>query len=421
MKSHSLPGPEDIFRAELPNGIVVLARSNFNSPSVAVSGYLPVGALFDPDEKLGRADFTAISLMRGTQKRTFEQIYDAMESVGAGVGISCGTRTSGFSGRALVEDLPLVFELLSDALRIPVFPSDEIERLRAQLLTALSIRAQDTGEMASLTFDEIIYEGHPYRRPDDGFPETVRAITRSDLVEFHRKHFGPRGMVIGVVGAVEPQKVLDDLNRIFGDWQNPEQPHLPELPPLKPIHSIVRKHVSIPGKAQSDVMIGAAGPSRLDPLYSAASLANSVLGQFGMMGRIGDVVRERSGLAYYAYSSLSAGIGPGSWEVSAGVNPANLQKTIDLILQELTNFYEHGITEEELRDSQDSFVGRLPLSLESNHDVLHALLNMERYKLGLDYYQDYERRVRSITPERALEAIRAYLNPEKLVIASAGS
>ena len=113
-----------------------------------------------------------------------------------------------------------------------------------------------------------------------------------------------------------------------------------------------------------------------------------------MMGRVGKSVREESGLAYYAYSNLSSGLGPGAWTVSAGVNPANVEKATDLIIRELRRFVENGVTQEELSDSQANFIGRLPLSLESNAGVASALLNIERYQLGLDYYQRYAQRVR---------------------------
>ena len=92
----ALPGPDDTLRAELPNGIVVLARANFNSPSVFLAGYLPAGSLFDPDEKLGLADFTALALMRGTARRSFQQIYNALETAGASLGIDGGTHTAAF-------------------------------------------------------------------------------------------------------------------------------------------------------------------------------------------------------------------------------------------------------------------------------------------------------------------------------------
>ncbi|MCX6078027.1 MAG: pitrilysin family protein [Chloroflexi bacterium] len=418
--SHSLPGPDDITRIVLPNNITILVRSNFNSPSVTLSGYLATGSLFDPDTKLGLADFATSALMRGTQTGSFEQIYDSLESVGAHLGFSAGTHTSGFSGRALVEDLPLLFDLISNCLRQPIFPEDELERLRTQMLTGLAMRAQDTGSMASMTFDKLVFGAHPYARPDDGYPETIRAITRADMVDYHSRCFGPNGLTIAVVGAVNPDFVVAEISRTLGDWLNPQQPALPALPTVSPLSAPLREHIPLAGKSQTDLMVGVLGPLRRDPEYLAASLGNSVLGQFGMMGRIGDVVREQSGLAYYASSSLSAGTGPGTWEVSAGVNPSNLEKALDLIIAELRLFIEKGVSSDELQDCQDNFAGRLPLSLESNAGVASALINIERHQLGLDYYRRYEDLVRAVTPEMVLEAARKYINPNLLVTASSG-
>lgn len=418
--TRTLPGPDDITRVVLENGITVLTRPNFNSPSVVISGYLANGSLFDPDEKLGLAHFTALGLMRGTQKRDFQQIYDALETAGASLGFGAGMHTTSFSGRALAEDLPLLLELTSDSLRMPVFPSGQIERLRAQLLTGLAIRAQDTGDMASLTFDQLVFTNHPYARPEDGFPETIQAISRDDLAGFHHTHYGPRGMVIVVVGSVDPGQAVDEVRRALGSWENSAQPDLPSLPELEPLQATVKQQVVIVGKSQSDLVMGSQGPSRHSPDYMAASLGNNVLGQFGMMGRIGDVVREQSGLAYYAYTSLNAGQGPGSWEVSAGVNPSNLQKAIDLIRREISHFVSEPVSEQELSDSQANYIGRLPLTLESNNGMAGALLNLERFNLGLDYYRRYPDMVRSTTPSDVLEVARRYLDPERLAIATAG-
>jgi zinc protease len=416
----SLPGTDDIFRETLPNGITVLVRSNFASPSVVMSGYLNAGSLFESDEKLGLADFTATMLMRGTQKRDFHQIYDAIESVGANLGFSGGAHTTGFSGRALTEDLPLLMGLMAECLIAPAFPDEQVERLRAQLLTSLAMRAQDTSDMASMAFDEIVFANHPYARPDDGYPETVKAISREDMISFHDSYFGPRGLTLAIVGAVEPSFVMDQVAGSLGQWENPAQPELPALPPVTPLDGVIRKHVSIPGKIQTDMYLGVSGPTRNSPDYLAVLLGNSVLGQFGMMGRIGDVVREKSGLAYYAYSSVSAGVGPGAWEVSAGVNNANVERAVELVREEIRRFVGDGVTDDELADSKANFIGRLPLSMESNMGVANSLLSIERYHLGMDYYRHYAEMVQSVTAEQVVEAARRYLNPEKLAIATAG-
>jgi zinc protease len=419
-KLHSLPGADDITRVRLPNGIRVLARANFNSPSVVVQGYLQTGNLFDSDEKLGLADFTAEALLRGTARRSFQEIYDALESSAASLSFSAGTHSTGFGGRALAEDLDLVLQLLAEALSEPAFPSEQVERLRARLLTGLAIRAQDTGDMASLTFDQIIYSGHPYSRPDDGYPQTIQSITRDDLVEFHRRTYGPEGMVIALVGAVTPQKAVEKASQYLAGWKNPAQAELPPLPALPDPAEPTSRKVDIAGKFQADLVIGASGPERRSPDYLAAALGNNILGVFGMMGRVGEIVREKSGLAYYAYSSLSGGSGPGPWYVSAGVDPSNVEKALELIRKEIARFIDSTVSDEELADSQSNFIGRLPLSLESNGGMASAILNLERFELGLDYYRRYPDLVRGITPDQVLRVARQYLSPDRLGAGIAG-
>jgi zinc protease len=421
-KNHksSMPSPEDVYQLTLSNGITVFARSNFNSPAVNVGGYLPAGALFETDDKLGLADFVSSMLMRGTQKRTFDAIYNELETVGASFGFDSGVHNTSFGGRALVEDLPLLLKLMSESLLTPTFPKDEMERLRTQMLTGLALRAQDTSDMADMLFEKFLYADHPYGKPSDGYVETIQSITRKDLEKFHRLHFGPRGMVIAIVGAIQPKKAVEAVAKVLGDWTVPGQKETPALPLLKPVKKTVKGHHVIPGKSQSDLVVGTLGPNRKSPDFMAASLGNSVLGQFGMMGRIGHVVREKSGLAYYAYSSLHAGTGPGSWEVNAGVNPKNLKKALGLVEAELKRFVKSGVTKEELADSQANYVGRLPLSLESNGGMVSAILNIHRYDLGMDYYQRYEGMVRGVTRNDVVEVARKYIDLDRLVIATAG-
>jgi zinc protease len=219
---------------------------------------------------------------------------------------------------------------------------------------------------------------------------------------------------------VKAADAVRQVKRALGDWQAKGQREAPELPSLKPLKKTVSKHHRIAGKSQSDLVIGTNGPKRRDPEYMSATLGNNILGQFGMMGRIGDVVREKSGLAYYAYSSLNAGIGPGSWEVSAGVNPQNVKKASDLITDELKRFVQEGVSVDELADSKANFIGRLPLSLESNGGVANALLNIERHNLELDYYRRYADLVNGVTREGVLNTARQFIDPDKLAMAVAG-
>jgi zinc protease len=182
----------------------------------------------------------------------------------------------------------------------------------------------------------------------------------------------------------------------------------------------IQKHHTIAEKSQADIVLGVVGPPRKSDDFYPALMGNSILGQFGMMGRIGKSVRNQAGLAYYAYSSLSSSIGPGPWTVSAGVDPNNIDQALKLIREEISKFITDPVNSDELSDIQSNYVGKLPLSLESNSGVAGALLTIERHQLGLDYFQGYEEMVKSITREEILQSARTYLDPDKLAIATAG-
>jgi zinc protease len=275
--------------------------------------------------------------------------------------------------------------------------------------------------MSALTFDKLLFQDHPYGKPEDGFTETIRKIKQADLVDFHKKYYRPQGMVIVVVGAVYTQDVFQIIETELGSWQNSEPEPQFKYPPIIPPQATTRQHIELVGKSQTDLIMGTLGPRRCSPDFLPASLGNNVLGQFGMMGRIGEVVREKAGLAYDASTSLNAWIEGGSWEVTAGVNPTNLDKAIALIIRELQRFIKEPVTVEELADSQANYIGRLPLTLESNAGVANSILNLERFDLGLDYLQRYNALISEVTPASVLETARKYIDPEKLVIVSSGT
>ena len=198
MTTNSYPGPENIRRYTLDNGITVLVYENMSSNTVAMQGIIRGGSVAETADKAGLSDFTADLLMRGTHKRSFDEIYEALESVGAGVSFGGSRHTSGFSGYSLVEDVDLVLDIIVESLCRPTFPDDHIERLRGQVITGLHMRANNTRSMAWLGFHEMVYGDHPYGRSVSGYLDTIPGIGRRDIVEFYDRHYGPKDMIIGV-------------------------------------------------------------------------------------------------------------------------------------------------------------------------------------------------------------------------------
>jgi len=401
--------------------MTVLVYENFSSPSVSVFGQLRVGAIDNPSDKAGLSSFVVACLMRGTSQRTFQQIYEELESIGASVNVGSGRNTTGFGAKSLTEDLTHVLDILADVLQTPTFPVNEIEKVRGEILTSLQERSHDTERMAALTFQELLYgPDHPYGRSTLGYPETVKTISRDELESFYHTRFGPKGMIVAIAGAVKAEDALQVWGDAFGKWTGAtKDDHAPLV--ISPQLAETREaHVNIPDKTQADLVLGVVGPSRQEPEYLDAVLCNTILGVFGMMGRLGKVVRDKHGLAYYCYSHIEGGLGPGPWAVSAGVDPANVEKAVKSIIGEIARIRDKIVPPKELTDNKASITGLLPLQLETNGGIARALVNMELYDLGLDYLQRYADLINDITSKRIQAVAQKYLDPSAYALAVAG-
>jgi len=419
MNKLAVPDSTSITRQRLSNGLIVLVHENHTNPSVVVSGYLRGGSLLETPAQSGLASFTASMLRRGTANRSFAEINETLEAVGASFGVGSGRHITDFNGKCLREDLPLLLDIMTDILRHPVFPEEHVEKVRGQILTGLQERDNDTRSMASLTFRQLLYGAdHPYGRSLSGERETVLGLTRQDMLDFYHRTYSPTDGALVVVGDVQTDSLLAQLDQLLGDWARPTVSAA--LPPVAAPNGIVQRSVAIAGKTQTDIVLGWLGPERSDPDYYAVALANTILGRFGMMGRLGENVREKQGLAYYAYSAVESGEGPGSWMAVAGVNPANVERTISSVLEEIVRLRDELIPEEELADSQAFMTGILPLRLETNQGVADTISDMERFNLGLDFLNHYPTFIKQLTAAQLQAAVHRFLDPANYALGVAG-
>ena len=418
--THSaLPGPETVTRTVLDNGLIVLVRENHAAPVAVIDGYLPTGAIHDSADKCGLASFVSNMLTRGSTRYDFDTFNAIIEGVGASMAAGAEDHNTSFGATSLSEDFPTMLEVLSDMLRRPTFPQTHIQRLRSQKLVQIQERDDDTQEVAALRFYEMLYPNHPYGRSNTGYAHTINAIQRADLEAFHAEHYSPQGAIIVVVGDVNTQATIDLIHKHLGDWQGP--PPNKSVPSVPPLHEIRQQTTVIPGKIQSDIFIGCTGPQRHHADYFPVRVANTILGRFGMMGWLGEKVREEEGLAYYVYSSQDAGPVTGLWYAAAGVNPANVEQAIGSIQEEFAVLAADGVSDEELDDTQAYLTGTLPLQLETNDGVASTLLNIEWNNLGLDYLSRYNDLIYSVTAEDVQRVAKSYLRADAYALSVAGS
>ncbi|MCY4072949.1 MAG: pitrilysin family protein [Chloroflexi bacterium] len=417
----SIPNESNINRVEFDNGLVLLVYENRAVESVNITASIHAGSIYETPERSGLASLVSSALLTGTQQRDFDEIHASLESIGAELSMRGHIHKLGLFGKALAEDLRPLLETANEALRYPTFPSEHFERLRGERLTWLQYSSFDTRYRAGKAMRQALYPAsHPYHYGTYGDERTIGNITKADLSDFHASHVGPDGMILVLVGDVDTEDALRMVRETLGDWRNPEQSEVaragfPDVP-----SGTERQTVFVPGKTQCDISMGALGPARGATDYLAAQIANSVLGEFGMMGRIGKSVREEQGLAYYAYSHVGGGHGPDPWIVSAGVNPDNVEKAIDSILSEIERLVSEPVSDRDLADNQSYFTGRLPLRLESNEGISSHIHAMESYNLGLNYLAEYKDMIYQISKDDVLKAAQGYLDPKNMVIAVAG-
>ena len=313
-------------------------------------------------------------------------------------------------------------DLAAEIILEPTFPEEELEKVKQQAITGLKEQESDTGSMASRALREQLYpHGHPYRLPVSGEIDTVSAMTSADLVAYHKRSFGPNVTTVSLVGGVENLDVIvAQLERVFGSWTSPVPPAL-EIPAISPPGETISKSYVIRGKSQADIAIGYPSlPRSLEKPYFAVNMANVILGQLGLMGRLGANVRDKQGLAYYASSGFSGGTANSMWSARAGVDPGNIQRALEAILFELRRMREEPVTAEELADAKSYLIGSLPLALESLGGVAGLLLSIEKFGLGLDYLTNYPAYIQDLTTDDLLSAAQTYLDPDRLVIGIAG-
>jgi len=413
--------PEAYQRRVLPNGMVVLGQAQPDDLAVSIRIRIAAGSALDPVEQSGLASFTARMLLRGAANLgSAEQLNEMSDDLGATIGPDPGRIATELRIKCLREDLPAMLDLAADVLRNPTFPDDELEKVRREILTGIAEQQANTGAVADQSLRELIYPvGHPLRKRVSGDSDAIKAITSADLKAFHRSRYGPNVVTVAAVGGfADMAGMASEIDRRFGDWPLVQVP--PEIPAVtEPGLEIRRTTVEIPGKSQADLAVGWLSLPRAHPDYYAFEIANLILGRLGLMGRLGANVRDKQGLAYYAYSTIDGGRQASLWSSRAGVDPGNVDRAIAGIVAEAERIRRELVSEEELADAKSFSTGVLPLALETNDGIAANLLAIEHFALGLDYLDRYPAIIDALTREQLLEAAQRHLDPARLAIAVA--
>lgn len=404
----------------LDNGIRVVTLAQHvpvESDIIAVQVRMLAGSALDA-ELPGLSRFTSSMTTRGSSGRGVDEIADELDGLGAAIGVGAGRGWTDGSAKALLEVADEVVEQLAQALRSPDFPEDQVTTVRAQMLASLRQAESSTRSVAARQLTEALYPaGHPLHQRSGGTEESLAAIDRDALVKFHQRTYRPEGAIAVVTGGMSHQQAVDLIERHFGDWRG--APPEFTIEPVEAPAGVTRVEAELPGKTQADIAIGSPAINRSHPDYYALSIANLILGRFGLYGRLGERVREQQGMAYYAFSNFEGGKTVGVWRASAGVAPENIDPAIDSILDEVRQFNEGGPTAQEFDDAVGSVLGSLPLALETSSGQAATALDIVYNDLGYDYLSQIRPIIEALTIEQITAASREHIDPERVVVSVA--
>lgn len=407
-------------RYRLVNGLTTLVQRTTTHPAVTIAVMLPGGSIYDPAYQPGLAHFVSRAIDRGTETRASAAIAEALDDHGVTLSIGVNRHLFLLSCLCLAEDLVEILEIIGDVMRNPVFPASEIDSRRAEIVTAIRQDEDNPAAVAAQELMALLYPGtHPYGRRRAGTVDAVQRITRDDLLAFHRARFFPAGTTVALVGDVRADAGLRAVEHAFADWSAPARPELGvPAPPLTP--SRRRRVVPMMNKAQADVAYGFTALRRRDPDYYAAILMNNVLGQYGLGGRLGDSIRERQGMAYYAYSSFDGDVAESPLVIRAGVAAANVDRAVASIDEEVARMAADGVTRPELDDARNYLIGSMPRVLETNTGIATFLLTAEFFSLGLDLDRRLPALLEAVSLDHVNATARRLLAVDRAAVVIAG-
>lgn len=415
----SPPEPE---RIVLDNGMVVYLLEDHELPLITMTATMRTGSWLDPADKVGLAALTGLVMRTGGGGGlSAEAVDEELEQFAGDIGIGIGRQSGSASLDVLSKDLKRGLQIFAALVRTPAFDPARVELAKLQAIEGIRRRQDNPGSVVSREFAKMLYGAdHPTAR--ESTIDSVRRITRDDMVAFHRDTIHPNGMILGVTGDFKKEDVLASLREVFGDWKKGVVPELkiadvPESEAAKPVVRFIDKDTT-----QTHLRVGHLSIKENDPDYVPLALANDILGGSSFRSRIFNDVRTKRGLAYSVGSRLNTGVhDQGVWLVRAETKMVSTQEVIERFLANIERMRAELVSDAELAEAKEAYVNSFIFSFSSPSAIVSRLIELEYDGLPKDFLQQLRDKVVKLTKEEILAAAKKHLHPDRLKIVAVGS
>ncbi len=401
---------------QLKNGVSVYVLEDHRFPAVRFRLQMRAGTLFEPKPDV--ASLTASMMDEGTKTRTYQQLAEATENIGATLGAFADKDTATISASGLSESTDTLISLMADVLLHPSFPADRLNRNKFQQTSQIAQRRSNPNILAAELSTKVFYGGTPYGRV---FPTAaeIAAITPDDLIAFHEAYYRPNGAILGISGDVDLKTLKNKLEEALADWKpGTTTVELPKAD-IKPKETTKVLLVDRPGSTQTVLQFGNIAVRYGDPDYIPLVVANRILGG-GSSGRLFQNIREQKGYTYGAYSSLDANQWPGLWSASASVRTPVTEPAAREFFNEFDRLQNQLVPENEMERAKRSIIGGFARTLETPDGILERTLELIRNGLPLDYWDTYPERIQSVTAADVQRVAHQCLGKNRLQVIAVG-
>ena len=402
------------FQFTLANGLKVFVVKNTKLPRVTATLALDIDG-FAEGPIAGVADMSGQLMKRGTVTKSKAVLDEAVEFLGGSLSTSSQTA----SASSLKNNFPKLFELMSEVVLHPAFNNDELEKVRKQTLSGLESSKDDANTISGNVVKKLVYgAAHPFGELTTS--ATIKKVTISDVKNFYARYWKPNMGYLVFVGDIEPATAKALAEKNFGNWQKGEivAQNFPKPALLKtPIVAVIDR----PASVQSVVAIAATvelGPGSANVI--PGSVMNNILGG-GFSGRLFANLREKHGFTYGAYSSLNPNRQVGFFQAGASVRNEKTDSSIQELLHEINIIRNEKVGDTELSRMKNYLDGGFARSLENPATIANFALNVARYKLPADYYQNYLTNLAVVNAAKVQEVAKTLLNPTQMYIVVVGN
>ena len=348
----------------LSSGVGLVQRPAPQAQSVAVGVWVRAGGRYEPLVRAGLSHFIEHLLFKGTRRRTCEELKQAIEGVGGVLNGFTAEEFTCYMAKVPARHARRAIDVLADMVQRPTFAPRDLEKEREVILEEIRMYDDTPGQYVHDLFSQLLWPDHPLGMLLSGTEDTVRRITRADLVSYWRRFYQPGNLLVSVVGAAEAGAIERHAQRAFGGMRGAGAHRFLRAP--RPRRSPQVRVWNKPTE-QTHLCLGTYAIPRTHPDRFALELLHVLLGA-NMSSRLFREVREKRGLVYEIGSTIKRFYDTGAFVIHAGCETGKLSATVQTIFRELARVRRGQIASAELRRAKDYYAGQLLIGLEDTMD-----------------------------------------------------